>query len=350
MSIRAIFGKWALLGAIVASVLLATQARAVGGLEGLPQVGESNQLRPIIEAELGDIPLQPGLGHDGQIYYAMALDLDGNEVASSLDHDVYRYRRIAYPLLASAFGIFDGRTLIYGMIVVTVAATAVCAGSLAAIAKRQGRSDWWALAVLLNPGVWLSVRLLTADVLALALMVLGLLALVSGAVRGSVVAFTASVLTKDAYLITPLARALSNVRHRWLIGLVPLLVVSSWTIWLTLSIGSDPGPQDNLTWPLAGIIESTGNWASLELSDLIYVAFALLSVLVGLIFGLAKRSWLRWSILGWSVLGVISSSAVWDVGNNAARAFAPISLLMVLAWQQEPQHERSHRNSAIKAG
>ena len=80
----------------------------MGGIEGLLQVGETSDVRPLIESQLGEVPLAPGSGHDGQIYYAIGLDLDGDEVGPLLDHAAYRYRRILYPLVASGFGLFDG--------------------------------------------------------------------------------------------------------------------------------------------------------------------------------------------------------------------------------------------------
>src|ERR671918_2290202 len=98
MTPRAAFWKWAALGAAIAGVMLLGQASAVGGLRGLLQVGETSHLRPIIEAELGQVPLGPGPGHDGQIFYGIGLDLDGDVVPALLDHGAYRYRRVLYPL------------------------------------------------------------------------------------------------------------------------------------------------------------------------------------------------------------------------------------------------------------
>ena len=71
VSARSTFIRWAALGALTAGVLVWAQSGAVGGIEGLLQVGETSQLRPLIESELGQIPLAPGPGHDGQIFYGI---------------------------------------------------------------------------------------------------------------------------------------------------------------------------------------------------------------------------------------------------------------------------------------
>ena len=331
MSTRQAFFKWAVLGGTAAALLLWAQTQAVEGIAGLLQVGETSALRPMIEKQLGEIPLAPGPGHDGQIYYAIALDLDGDKVAPLLDHGAYRYRRILFPLVASGFGMLDGSALLIGMIVVTIAAAAVATGATAATATRLGRSDWMALAVILNPGVWLSIRLLTADTIALALMAVGLMAVTGNRPR-SAISFAFSTLAKDVYLVTPGGLAVSKDRKRWIIAALPLAVLVAWMTWLTITMGQGFTGRGNLAWPFTGIVDGAANWASLDVDEWFYLGFAMLSVGVGLIFGLTRRSWMRWSILGWAALGVMSSNWVWDFGNNAARAFAPIVVLVALGF------------------
>ncbi len=324
------FWKWSLLGGLTAAILIVAQASAVGGYGGLLQVGEDSAVRPLIESELGDIPLAPHSGHDGQISYAIGLDLLGEEVPELLDHGAYRYRRVLYPALASLFGVFDGQALLVGMIVVTVVSTGAASGVTAAIASRFDTSDWWALVTILNPGVWLSVRLLTSDMLAIALMQLGLYWVVTGR-RVAVLAFTLSGLSKDSYLTTPGGLSVSRDRSRWRLILIPVAVLSAWIVWLTVTMGEGFSSRGNLTWPFVGFVDASPVWATFSTGELIYLVFALSSVAVGLLYSLMVKSWLRWPILAWSVLGITSSDWVWDFGNNAARVFAPIVILLGLA-------------------
>jgi hypothetical protein len=323
------FWKWALLGGLTATVLLVAQANAVGGLSGLLQLGEVSAVRPLIESELGDVPLAPNTGHDGQIYYAIGLDLPGEDVPEVLDHGAYRYRRALYPAVASLFGLLDGEGLLIGMVVVTVAATAAATGLAAAIASDRGQSDWFALAVLLNPGMWLSVRLLTADVMAMGLMLLGLFGFLRRR-KGWTLAFALSGLAKDVYLTTPAGLAVSRDRRRWVGIVVSGAVLASWMTFLTLTMGEGFTGRGNLAWPLMGIIEASSVWGNFDSGDLLYLIFALASVAAGLVYSIVVKSWLRWPILAWSVLGIVSSNWVWDLGNNAARAFAPIAVLIAL--------------------
>ena len=304
------------------------------------QVGETSNLRPLIEDELGQIPLAPGPGHDGQIYYAIAIDLRGAEVPDLLDHGAYRYRRIAYSLVSSVGGVLGGWPLLYSMVAVVIAGTAVSAGAVAAMAVRGGRSDWLALAVLLNPGVWLSIRLLTADVLALAFMTAGLLFVVSRP-WGATVNYALSALSKDVYLATPGGLAISTSRRRWLQFLIPLGVLVVWMTVLTFTMGEGFTGRGNLSLPFVGMVDASSNWGALDLGEWLYLAFALASVVIGVVYGIARRTWLRWSILAWALLGVVSSNWVWDFGNNAARAFLPIAVLVALSFAQDVEDTAS---------
>ena len=315
---------------MAAAALIVAQASAVGGYAGLLQVGEQSAMRPVVESEIGEVPLAPHSGHDGQISYGIGLDLLGKEIPEVLDHGAYRYRRILYPAVASMFGLLDGELLLGGMIVLTVISAAVAAGLSASIGTRLGWTDWVGLAVLLNPGVWLSVRLLTSDTMALALMLLGLHLVLAGRRWAAVLAFSGSGLAKDAYLITPGGLAISPDRRRWALVLIPAAVLAMWMTWLTYTMGEGFSGRGNITLPFAGFLDAFPTWATFDVAELFYLVFALASVAAGLVYGLAVKGWLRWSILGWSIVGVISSDWVWDLGNNAARVFAPIVVLIAL--------------------
>ena len=323
-----------MIGAVASAILLWAQSEAVGGIEGLLQVGENSDVRPLIETQLGDIPLAPGPGHDGQIYYAIGLDLSGDQVGPLLDHAGYRYRRILYPLLASGFGLLEGTSMLVGMIIVTIVSTAVASGATAALASRVGISEWAALSVLLNPGVWLSVRLLTSDTLALALMMLGLMAL-GARLAGPASSFALSTLAKDVFVVTPIGLAVGRDRRRWILGGISVLVLLAWMTWLTVTLGDGFTGRGNLSLPFVGIVDGAANWQNLDVEELAYLGFGLITVLAGLITGVGRRSWLRWPILGWTALALISSNWVWDFGNNAARAFAPLAVLIVLSFGRD---------------
>lgn len=327
MSARRAFWKWSAIGLVIAVFLLWTQAITVDGLAGLLQVGEASNLRPLIEDQLGAVPLADGFGHDGQIFYAIGADLSGDEVGPLLDHAAYRYRRILYPLVSSLFGLLDGWALLYGMMVVAAASMAVSAGIVGVLAARAGKPDLLALAVILNPGVWVSVRLLTSDAPTLALMLGALYAFTGRRNNESASTFALSVLAKDVNVATPVPLGLQF--RNWKMLIVPVGVLAAWMGYLTIRFGGGFSSRGNLDWPLVGILDATANWSGFDATEWVYVVFAILSMVTGAVFSF-RKSWLQWPIIAWTGLAVVSSSWVWDFGNNAARAFAPIVVLIAL--------------------
>jgi hypothetical protein len=327
VSTTRVFLKWSGIGLVLAVFLIWVQALAVGGLPGLLEVGESSSLRPMIEEQLGDIPVTDYRGHDGQIYYAMALDLAGNEIPPKLDHASYRYRRILYPLVASAFGLLDGWALLYGMATLAALSMAVSTGIVAAMAAKAGRSELFALSVLVNPGVWLSLDILTADVFALALMLVGLFLFVNKPTKGHI-AFALSGLARETYLATPIPLGL-RLRD-WRTIVLPAGALVGWMTLLNFKFGDGFAVRGNLTLPFLGLIDASHNWGLLEPRELVFLAFALLMVVGGAISAV-RRSWVRWPLIAWVALALMSSSWVWNFGNNPARVFAPILVLSALA-------------------
>jgi hypothetical protein len=343
------FWTWTLVGALVAGMLIATQVSAVGGISGLLQVGEVSPLRPAIEGQLGEVPLVHHVGHDGQIFYAMGLDLTGETIGPLFDDPAYRYRRILFPAVSSMFGFLDGQALLVGMIVTVVISAALATGAVAATARLLGRSQWLALAVVANPGIWLSIRLLTPEVVAIAFMALGLMAFLLRS-RSTSLAFSLSALTKEAFVLTALGVAFSRDRRRWIVGVVPAGVLLAWSVWGQISLGGFQGESNNLSLPLTGIIEAAAIWPRGGFEDWFYLIFGLCLVGVAVILGLIKRGWLRWSLLGWGLLGLCSSWFVWRIGNNAARVFAPILVLIVLHGQLSSEEEEEESTDRSEPG
>jgi hypothetical protein len=327
VSTTRVFWKWALIGLLMASFLCWAQVREVGGVAGLLQVGETSALRPLIEEQLGSVPLAEGPGHDGQIFYAIGLDLDGNEVGPLLDHASYRYRRILFPLLASGFGLLDGQALLWAQLSIGVISFAVACGLVAAMAARSSRTELLALTVLINPGLWLSMQLVTSDAFSLALMV-GALWFAASRTSARDGLFSLSVLAKDVSLATPVP--LGMQRRDWRMAVIPCVILIVWMTVLDLRFGDGFASRGNLTWPFRGLIDATGNWPELDGREWVFLSFALASLATGVVFSL-RRSWLRWPLVAWTGLTVVSSNWVWDFGNNAARAFAPIVVLAALS-------------------
>ncbi len=346
---RSVLLKWFAVGVLTATALTWAEAQASGGLAGLLRVGTESPVRDIIESELGSIPLTDGFGHDGQFAYAVGLDLSGEHLADSGSELAFRYRRIAYPAVASVLGLFEGYALLHGMVVTTVMSVGLATAFVAWISARSGGSEWIALAVLLNPGVWLTTALLTPDAMALALMMLGLALALAG--RGSATsAFAAMVLTKEPFAATAGGLGIGLKPRRFAYIWVPAFVMVVWAAWTSYRIGGGFTSEDNLTYPFGGMIDASSTWfGDYAFNEWFYLAFAMVSLAAGAAAALARPGWLRWPILAWVALGLISAERVWVDGNNAARVFAPMLILVLLhltqAGRASPAGTRSVRDT-----
>lgn len=310
----------------------------MGGPAGLLQIGQDHSVASVVAEQLPDAPAFEGIGHDGQLFYVIGLDLTGRRVAEqmAIDESVpYRYRRIAYPALASAFGALDGSKLLWGLILVNVAAAGIAAGSTAWIARLTGRSPWLALAVLFNPGVWQSARLLTADNLALAAGLLAVAAFLAGRLPLTAVALALAALSKEtavAFMLGLAGYCFFHSSRRMAVGLAAATLVPlvTWYLYIERFIGSALDSSGNLSAPLVGIIDSIGMWPGRDVVDIVWtvVTFGFLAIATVAVV-VAPSLW-RWLVSPWLVVALLSSPLVWHAGNNSVRVFAPLLVLAVL--------------------
>jgi hypothetical protein len=327
---------WFLIGVATATFLLVTQAMALGGVAGLLQVGETSELRPVIEQQLGPIPLVPGGGHDGQVSYAIGLDLDLSDLSDEVGEPGYRHRRILFPLVASLGGLLEGRALLYGMVATAAVGMGLATSAMADLAGTMGLPKWIVAGVLANPGAWLAVRVVTPDALALGLVISALAAYAKGNRRSTIVLLTLAALTKDQSLVAAIALAADQLRMRRyrqaaFLVTVPTLALGIWSAAVSQLVGDGFTPRGNLDLPFVGMFESFGAWQYAPGPDVALGALMIAVTVVGLLLAMKRRnSWVGFQLWAWSGLAVLSSFWVWEYGNNAARVFSPLIAVVAI--------------------
>ncbi|MEO5897263.1 MAG: hypothetical protein ABIS06_16350 [Vicinamibacterales bacterium] len=314
------------------------------------RVGSKNPLRQQIEMELGPVVSTNAVGHDGQIYYVIARDpfATGTTVDALLTFDIprYRYRRILFPLLAGGFGQFSPRLTLFGLIFWSVAGMALMALAVADLAFTVKARGGAVMLAIVNLGALASVMLLTADVLALGLALVGVSLFLRRRLGGALFALTLAALTKEAYLLVPLALGLWQWRshHRSTaiaFMLVPALPLLGWSVWVWFGIPDLPQTPAILGFPLLGVVRSISNWLHPGSLDFIQATFAIylaVSFLLAAVMLVAGRNpVLRWVIVPWLILASCAGLDVWIIPSNAARAFAILWPLGILLWSSRPQ-------------
>ena len=344
---------WFVAGLVMAAFLQVVQARALGGgADALLSVGAHSPLRPIIEAELGDVTLTDGVGHDGQTAFIVAVDpLGTGPGPAALDHAGFRYRRILHPALAGGFGLFPAQAAVVGLAVIGALGFALAAAAVADLGIQFRGWDRLALAALLAPGLWLSVRLSTVDSLAIGLMLVALACWNRGAATPAAVLMAASVLTKEQMLVTALALAAyslwrRHIRDAAVIAGIPIAALTVWSGVVTLIVGDGFAARGNLAWPFLGIAQAASRWPLTPLSDRILIWLTLGSLVVGAAAAwIARSTALGWVVGTWVLLAIVGSTWVWDFGNNAARVYTATIPLAALAIGRRMSEGRADRTA-----
>ena len=334
---------WFLVGTATAVILQVLQVGTAGGeLAGLLSVGESSVVREVVERQIPGPPLAQGDGHDGQIYYVMALDPLGDEIPEVLDNAPYRYRRILFPALAGVFGLVDGTPLLWSMATLTALGTGAGCAALSVASTKAGWPGWAPALLVANPALWLSVRLTTADVVAMAFALVAVVAYLTQRDVTAAASLAAAALTKEAYL----AVALGLAAHAWLAGrrqrAVVLLVGSAapvgvWWLIVWARIGNPVDSFGATGLPFVGLVRAVSSWDALESRDLIYLASALVAVVASLWTLVRGPVLLRWLVAPWLLVALVASELVWQVGNNVIRTLAPLFTFGLLGvWMSRP--------------
>ncbi len=336
------FGLWFLAGV---GLVLGFQALWVGQHEGnwtvLVKVGSQRPHRDQIERELGALCCPDELGHDGQFNYMIARDpfcLQESHVwLWGFDMPRYRYRRILYPWLAGGFGFFSPQATLVGLVfwlAVGNGLIAVAAADLAATWKLPALAPWL---VLLNLGTFLSAQILTGDVLALGLALLGVALWERKAATAAAVALAAAFLVKDTSFLIGLSLVVAAFWQSRLFAAVRLLACASWpllvwSLWVNWRL---PGGQglNNFTFPGVGFLEAIPFWQQHGPTGLVSGCLLVLMLVLGFLLGLrTSNPVLKWSCFFWAGLALFLSQGVWGYCANAFRALSPLWAFAVMSY------------------
>jgi hypothetical protein len=160
--------------------------------------------------------LVPSAGYDGQFYYRMALDpANWHATAFGITMDQsYRYTRLGYPLLAWIFSLGQHQLVPVVLVALNLLAVAAMALLGGVFARQAGRHALWGLAFAAYFGLVISVGRDTAEPIAEACMLGGLLAYRRGGTPMYLLAtalFTFGAITRETILYAPAAIAVTRL-------------------------------------------------------------------------------------------------------------------------------------------
>jgi hypothetical protein len=271
-------------------------------------------------------------GHDGRYFWAQARDpllLHPRADAPLLDRPVYRYQRVAYPLLAAPWRAFGERALLWGLVGTNIVLIGAGAFVAALLALEVGAPSRAALGFILCPAVVIAGIGDLSDALAIGALLLSLLLLLRGRFGWACTAGVVAVLAKEPMLLglagVGLLWTALDRRRRILLVVVPGVVALAWALYVRWRLGWPPTSVEEFAAPLYGYVDAwrrgwstAGNWAD-GAAALALVPFAVV---------VAVRWWRRRTLLlhaaiPFALLVPFFSAQVLDILLNSVRAVGP---------------------------
>jgi hypothetical protein len=324
----------------------------------------------------GELPrgllLVPSAGYDGQFYYRLALDpANWNATAFGITMDQsYRYTRVGYPALAWLLSLGQHQLVPVVLVVINLLAVAAMAALGGIFARQAGRHALWGLAFAAYFGLVISVGRDTAEPLAEACMLAGLLAYRRDLRGGYVLAtilFAVGAITRETILLAPAAiavtRIIAIVRRRSGPGLADLVWVVPAAAYGLLEIlvhfvvkGEFPllaNSSRNLTAPFTAMIDAlkydvaninTSHLSPIDISLLEYATLGIF-ILAGLavLFVTTAPSYERLAFIFFVLQLGLLSSQIWTSTFGDGRSLIEPYLMALVLLMATPRRYLSWR-------
>jgi len=279
---------------------------------------------------------QEAWGHDGKFVFIRAHDpflLNPGDRAALLDAPVYRSQRVLVPALVGTGAIFGPWGVVWAFPVVMILAVMVGAWATAGLAEYFGRSAWWGVAFLVNPGLFYSYRRGNVDVVAVALLILGVHFVSRRQFRRAGLILVGAVLAKEVMILGAVGLTIYSWREgrRALpVVLWPLVAGVGWGLYVRLRLGAPVSSvgADTVTAPFRGVWRVIGRGLG---PDAVVAVVILGLVVVALVQAWRRPSPVAAAAVGFALLLPLLPEAVWGGYVDAWRTAAPIMALQIAA-------------------
>ena len=210
---------------------------------------------------------QKEIGYDGQQFLNLALDpfLNHPETLNSLDHPVYRYRRILYPLVSYLFSLGNKFLTPYIMIGINIISISLIVYIMGLhYKKNEFISPYNSLLTLCVPSIWIVLSLGTSDLLSSLFLVTSFYYYHRNNYKLTALMISLGCLTRETLLIAWFSLFISSLvenKHKQirylLYGIIPPTL---WTFYITLlDLPGKTRIDDNFGIPFLGIFHKLVN-------------------------------------------------------------------------------------------
>ncbi len=291
-------------------------------------------------------------GYDGQFYWRIAVEPSDHELSAShgvrIDQSI-RLTRVTYPLLAWAGSLGRAGAVVWTLVGVNVVGFGLLAGLAAALARDHDLSGWTGLGVAASSGLVMSMSRDLCEIVMIAALVAGILALSRGRPLLAGLAFAVAVLTHEQSVLVV---AVYGVHRIWTMVRERSAPSTADVAWALPGVGF-VGCQllyghllgriplfafggKNLTAPFAAIVSELHRYVtgSIPKQSILFLPELLLVVITSIVAIRSRASvppaerWLLWALLATAALGACLSSNVWSAPSELRQ----VVVVPTLAW------------------
>jgi hypothetical protein len=308
-------------------------------------------------SQRANLPHVPSKGYDGQFYYRFALNpFNWHQTAYGItvDHN-YRYTRLGYPIVAWILSFGQHHLVPTVLVVINLICVGIIGWLGGKFARESGRHALWGLLFAAYFGLVISVGRDTAEPLADACMLGGLLAYRHSRWVLAAILIAYGVITNEPILVVAIAIALTRLyqmyRRRARPGLPDLVWVLPGAAYVVLQAaehflvkgkaGASVDVTQNFTLPFKALVPAVVrdfrlmSWTHLGMYDINLIEFIALAVFVvaGLLVLRSTTAPVheRVAFVGFVLVEmVIASGQFWDSVFGDGRTFIDAFLLAVI--------------------
>ncbi len=316
-----------------------------GNITGFFRIGSILPLSPFLDPETTKI-YQGEIGYDGQQFLSLAFDpfLQNPETITTLDHPIYRYRRILYPLIGYFLGLGNSELIPYVMVGINYLSIIVIVGITSLYFKLNLDQKWQPLLTLCIPGVWMVLSLGTADLLSSLLLIISFYCYRYNKPIGTSVAISLACLTRETLLLIWLALLITSIlqqkkeqiKHLFWAWIPPFL----WTIYISfLDLPGAVRVKANFGYPFEGIYNKfisllTGEIQGRSLFEA-YLFMILIAIFVAILiitkYHRQDNRIIQISTLFYSAMFIMSSMTILGYYLDYSRVFMDVYFLLLLS-------------------
>jgi hypothetical protein len=304
-------------------------------------------------------------GYDGQFYYRFAFDpFDWARTAYGITVDYnYRYTRIGYSVVAWILSFGHGRLLATVLVVINLICVGVMGYLGAHFAREGNRHALWGLLFVAYFGLTISVGRDTAEPLADACMLGGLLAYRHSRYILAALLVAYAVFTNEPVLVLAVALAIVRLYQFWrkrakpgrpdlvwaLPGLVYVLLEAIESVVVKGNASGAADATQNLTLPFQALVPgvyrdiafSIDSWTHSNFYDDNTLIFIALLVIIVAAFSVIRSSAAplheKAAFVGFVLVEmVIASGQFWDATFGDGRTFIEVYLMAVIVLLATP--------------